>query len=146
MLDYKYEAKKKLEDYEAKCRALGNIPEEIKRLELDFQLIKSATSDGTPVQGGGSRREDAMLSNIATREELANTLEQTKRWVKMVEDGLVVLDEDERLILQRMYISREKGGVDRLCESLCKERSAIYAQRDKALRKFTLALYGMTEN
>lgn len=145
MLDYRHEAKKKLEDYAAKRRALANIPEEIRRLEIEFKAIKSATSDGTPVQGGGNRREDALLSNIATREELAITLKQVETWVKTVEDGLSILDEDEMLIFQRLYIRREKGGIERLCEELSKEKSAIYAQRDKALRKFTLALYGVME-
>lgn len=145
-MNWKYEAIDKLKGYEAHKRALENIPREIKRLEGAFVSIRSATTDATPVSGGGNTREDTMLSNIAHREELERTLKQAKAWVKMVDAGLEVLDDEERLVLERFYIHRAKGNVDRLCEELCLEKTAVYDRRDKALRHFTIALYGVTEN
>ena len=102
-------------------------------------------TDATPVMGGGNTREDALLSNMAHREELARTLRQAKAWVETVDAGLAVLDDEERLVLDRFYIRRAKGNVDRLCEELCREKSVVYARRDKALRHFTIALYGLVE-
>lgn len=145
-MNWKYEAIDKLRGYEAHARALENIPVEIKRLQAAFTGIRSAATDGTPVSGGGVSREDAMLSNITHREELERTLQQAKAWVRMVDAGLDVLDEEERKVLDRFYINRGKGNVDRLCEELSLEKTAIYDRRDKALRHFTIALYGVTEN
>lgn len=144
-MNWKYEAIDKLKGYEAHKRALENIPREIKRLEDAFVSIRSATTDATPVSGGSSTREDTMLSNIAHREELERALKQAKAWVKMVDTGLAVLDAEERLALDRFYINRAKGNVDRLCEELGRVKSVVYDRRDKALRHFTIALYGVTE-
>lgn len=145
-MNWKFEAIDKLKGYEAHRRSLTSIPEEIKRLEVALTAIRSAATDSTPVSGGGSTREDAMLSNIVHREELARTLEQARIWVNIVDGGLAVLDDEERLVLDRFYIHRSKGNVDRLCEELGRVKSAVYDRRDKALRRFTIALYGCIES
>lgn len=144
-MNWKFEAVEKLRQYEAKKQSLKSIPEEIKRLESAMCSIRSATADGAPVSGGGSGREDMMLSNIVHREELDRSLEQTRMWVDLVEAGLEILSQEERLILERFYIRPEKGNVDRLCSELGIEQSSVYRRRDKALRYFTIALYGCSE-
>ena len=63
----------------------------------------------------------------------------------VVDRALEVLDDEERLVLDRFYIHRAKGAVAELCDRLNLEKSAVYDRRDKALRHFTLALYGVTE-
>lgn len=145
-MNWKSEAIDKLRQYEAKKQSLNSIPEEIHRLESAMRSIRSATADGTPVQGGGSGREDMMLSNIVHREELERSLEQSKLWVELVDAGLEILSAEERLILDRFYINPEKGNVDRLCGELGVEQSSVYRKRDAALRHFTISLYGCTEN
>ena len=144
-MNWKFEAIEKLKQYEAKKQSLRSIPEEIARLESAMKSIRSATADGTPVQGGGSGREDMMLSNIVHREELERALEQAKKWVALVDAGLEILSEEERLILDRFYVHPAKGNVDRLCGELCIEKSQVYSKKDAALRHFTISLYGGTE-
>ena len=144
-MNWKYEAVDQLKGYEAYKRARENSPREITRLEGAFVSIRSATTDGTPVSGGSSTREDAMLSNIAHREELERTLKQARAWVKIVDSGLAVLDDDECHILNRFYIHRANGNVERLCDELHLEKTRVYELKDKALRHFTLALYGVVE-
>lgn len=144
---WKYEAMEKLKGYEAHVRALESIPEEIRRLRILAASIRSADTDGTPVSGGGSTREDVMLSNIVHRQELERSLEQARLWVSVVDRGLAVLDDEERLVLDRFYIHRGKGNVDRLCGELgLDSKSTIYYRRDNALRHFTIALYGVAES
>ncbi len=125
-MNWKREAADKLRNYEAHRQALRSIPEEIKRLESAYASIRSAASDGTPVTGGGSTREDALLSNIVHREELARQLEESRLWVKTVNDAFGILTDEERLVLDRLYIHRTKGGVSDLCEELHLERSTVY--------------------
>ena len=63
----------------------------------------------------------------------------------IVEGGLSVLDDEERLVLDRFYIHRAKGNVGELCERLNVEQATVYRKRDIALRRFTIALYGPLE-
>ena len=145
-MNWKYEAIEKLKEYSAKKQSLKSIPEEMARLESAMQSIRSATADGTPVSGGGSGREDMMLSNIVHREELARSLEQARKWVSLVDSGLESLSADEKKILSRFYISPARGNVDALCEELGVEKAQVYRRRDSALRHFALCLYGQTES
>lgn len=145
-MNWKSEAVEKLRDYEARKASIASIPGEIRALKEQYGAIRSSTSDGTPVTGGGSGREDMLLSNIVKREELARSLRQAVSWVRLVDAGLEILSQEERLILDRFYIHPAKGNVDRLCEELGLERTAVYSRKDKALRHFTICLYGAVES
>lgn len=144
-MNWKREAIDKLKNYEAHREALESIPKEIKRLESVYAGIRSATTDGAPVSGGGNTREDNMLSNIVHRDELKRRLKEARLWLSQVDKALAVLDDEERLILDKFYIHRAKGNVGDLCERLNVEQSTVYRKRDNALRRFTIALYGVTE-
>lgn len=139
------EAEYKLRDYNAKKNAIAATLEEITRLESESTCVRSATTDGTPVQGGGNCREDAMLNNIAARVELKAAHDNAEAWMRTVNGALAVLTDDERHILDRFYINRQKGHAERLMEEMNLEKSQVYYRKDAALRKFTLALYGVTE-
>lgn len=145
-MNWKREAIDKLKNYEAHREALENIPKEIKRLESAYAGIRSAATDGTPVSGGGSTREDSMLSNIVHRDELKRRLREARLWVAQVDKALAVLDNEERLVLDRFYIHRTQDSVGGLCDRLSLEKTAVYDRREKALRHFTIALYGITES
>ena len=146
-MNWKFEAIEKLKEYTARKNALESIPEEIKRLEEDAQRIRAASTDATPVHGGGSTREDMLLTNIVHREELQRRLSDARRWVDIVDGGLAVLSDDDRLVLDRFYIHPMRGNVDRLCGELgLDEAKSVYRRKDKALRKFTLAIYGCEES
>ena len=144
-MNWKREAIDKLKNYEAHRQALENIPREIKRLESAYTGLRSASTENAPVSGGGGTREDCVLSNIVLRDELKRRLKEARLWTAQVDKALAVLGEEETLVLDRFYIQRAKGAVEALCESLSLEKSAVYDRRDKALRHFTLALYGVTE-
>lgn len=145
-MNWKYEAIEKLKEYTARKNAITSIPEEIKRLEEDAQRIRAASTDATPVQGGGSAREDMLLSNIVLREELQRRLSDAQKWIAIVDAGLAVLSDEDRLVLDRFYIQPMRGNVDRLCDDLAIEKAAVYKRKEKALRRFTVALYGSTES
>ena len=144
-MNWKREAADRLRGYEAQKQALESIPMELRRLESACTGLRSAAADRAPVSGGGEDREDALLSNIVHRDELKRRLKQARLWVTMVDKALTVLDSEERLVLERFYIHRAKWAAEALCESLNLEKSAVYDRRDRALRHFTLALYGITE-
>ena len=143
-MNWKQEAKDKLRKYDSMMMATILIPENIARLKSEYTAIKSARTDGSPISGATSERENALINNIAERQELELALENAHAWVKMVNRALDVLSKEEQKILQRLYIYPLKGGVGQLSEELGVEKSSIYRRRDQALLKFTLALYGTT--
>jgi len=144
-MNWKTEAIEKLRKYDAMRQAVQNIPEEISRLEIAACSIRSAQTDGTPVKGGGNRREDMLLNNLVHRQELEWSYQQAQSWLKAADRALSALSPEEKLVLHRFYICPERGSVDRLCQQLGVEQSSVYRKRDKALHRFTLALYGAAE-
>lgn len=142
---WKHEAVEKLKQYEVKRAALEDIPLEIKQLELGMQSIRSAKPDSSPVRSNGAARENMMLNNITYREELDISYQQTKSWVERVEKALDTLTQEEYTILDRFYINPEKKAADRLAGDLRVDVKTVYRRKDEALRKFTLALYGVME-
>lgn len=145
-MNWKKEAIDKLKEYNARKQAIASIPMEIAQLESAVRGIRSASADGVAIFGGGSGREDMLLSNICKREELKRSLAVEKVWVSQVDTALTVLNQEERLILDRFYINPARGNVDRLCGELNVEKPTIYRRKDDALRHFTICLYGCTEN
>ena len=136
----------RLRDYESRKEAIDNLTEQIKLLEDKFTAIRSATTDSTPVQGGNeNKREQMLINNIATREELQNNLEITKQEIAITEKGLAALTETEKKILQRFYINRTKGYVERLCDELYISKTELYRQKEDALKRFTMVCYGIVE-
>ena len=107
--------------------------------------MRSPSGEAISVKGGGGRREDALINNIAQRQELEWSLNRVKQWLSVTDRGLAVLDPEERLVLERMYLTPERGAVDRLCGELGLEQASVYRKRDRALRQFTVALYGFPE-
>lgn len=145
-MNWKIEAIEKLKQYEAKKRALTNLPTEIERLESEMEGIRSSISESGLSGSGRGRRDDAYLTNIVYRAELGRLLEQAEKWVALVDAGLEILNAEERLILDRFYIHSEKGAAERLAGDLRIDIKTVYRRKDAAIRHFTLSLYGGTES
>jgi hypothetical protein len=144
-LDWKKEAVDKLKCYEARKSSITRADDEIQRLTMEVSRIRSATSDGTPVSGGSNTREDALINNIAKRSELRLTRKIAIILVDQVEGAMSLLDEQERKVLDRFYINPAKGYLERLCGELNVEQATVYRIKDRALRTFTIALYGLAK-
>lgn len=145
-MDWKQEAIDKLRNYEARRADMEVILRDLERLEAAYTGIRAARLDGMPRSGSSaSNREEDMVGSITRRDDLKRKLTEARLWVEIVEGGLSVLDDEERLVLDRFYIHRAKGNVGELCERLNVEQATVYRKRDIALRRFTIALYGPLE-
>ena len=143
---WKRDAIECLKDYNAKSISVHNLQDEIAELTAKKNGIRSATGDGTPVKGGGNGREDALINSMVRLERLQTNLREVKRWVARMERGLSSLTEEERKLLTRFYITPEKGAAERLATDLNIDIKTVYHRKDRALRKFTIAMYGCMEN
>ena len=144
-MKWKDEAIEKLKRYDAMHAAQQNIAREIARLKEEAFAIRRADPEATPVRGSGGRYDEQLMNNIVKRQELAWTLKQVKLWITNTDRGLTALNDEERQVLQRMYLYPQKGAVDKLCEELGMEQSTVYRKRDQALEHFTIAMYGFSE-
>lgn len=147
LMDWKREAAEMLRNYPAMQMSLITLPQELERLESEATALGSSLGGSGRVAGGRGEPDDRIVSNMVKRELVKSNLEIARRHIEIVENGLSVLDDDERLILDLMFIHKARGNVDRLCSELDIENPpGVYKRKDKALRHFTIALYGITES
>lgn len=139
---WKKQAMNELEMFDARKQALVNIPDQIRELEERMTSIRSQSADSVSVKGGGGSRDDAYLNNIVARDRLQANLEEARRAVARISGALSVLTDEEREILDRFYISPEKGVSFNLADERNVDRKTVYRQKDAALAKFTCAMYG----
>ena len=132
----------RLRNLEAERRALVNIPDRIKALEISFGAIRAVATDGEPVSGGTSRREELLLENIAERDELKHNLRITRAEVRQVENALNSLSPEEKTVIDKFYINRPQNHVESLCQELHIERTQVYRIKDQALIKMARQLFG----
>lgn len=143
-MNWREEATEKLRKYDAMRQALTNISEELDRLEEEAQAIRSVQFDGPAVDTTMDRKqEEKLLNNLIQRQELTINYHQAESWLRTADRALGTLSSQEQLLLQKLYICPERGSLSRLCSELGVEQSSIYRRRDKALHRFTLALYGV---
>ena len=147
MIDWKYAARDKLRDYVAQQNAVQNIPQEIEKLKLQAESIKSMDLDSLRVMGGEATREDMLLGNMQQRAELERNLARAQIAVRQVKDALGTLEADDVLLLDLMHIHPSKGKIERIMDEFkLQETKSVYRRVDKALHKFTVAYYGFTES
>ena len=143
-MNWKNEAIERLTKYSAMVQALDNIPKEISRLEGTVQHLREVK-----IGNGGKGRQpgpqdDYLIGNIIKRQELDQAYDNARLWVDTTDCALSVLAEDERNILEKMYITPYRGVVGKLCAEMGIEQSTVYRKRDQALYRFTMALYGLS--
>ena len=100
MIDYKRICIDELKCHSYKLRSLESLPEEIRRYNEQMDGIRSATSDATPVKGGGCGREDHLINAISRRDALSANLAVVKWQTSQGEKGLACLTGKQRRILE----------------------------------------------
>lgn len=128
--------------FEAKKQSLINIPDQIKELEEKMTSIRGQSADSAAVKSGGGAKDDVYLNNIVARDKLSANLEENRRFVSRVNNALSILNTEDRELLQRFYMDKEKGAAYNIAEERALDHKTVYRQKDDALHKFTTAMYG----
>lgn len=139
---WKMKAINDLEQYKSKKQALLNIPTEIKELEAKMSSVRSPSADSISVKGGGGDCNKAYLDNICARDELQKNLEAAQRLVNKVSAALSSLSDDEREMLERRYIQRNKRAVKEISADWGVHERTVSRRMDEALFHFQTAMYG----
>ena len=146
MADWKPLAIQRLKSYETRKTSLDQLKEQLNTLELQFAAIRAAKTDGEPISGTMSnRREEMLIDNIQKRDELKANYKIAKREIEVTEKGLEALSKEERRILEIFFIFRPYDHVGQLSSELNIEKSEVYRRKDSALKKFTMACYGVVD-
>jgi len=125
-MNWRDEAISKLKEYPVRKQAVAGLPVEIQRVDLQHQTAGD---------------KDAVLSALALKKELQERLKETVLWVSFVEGAIRILAPEELKVLDCFYIHPAKAKAEALGMSL----QEAYPIRDRALRRFTFALYGISE-
>lgn len=144
-MDWKKAAEDDLKLYNLRMLSLDNISERIATLKASKEGVKACVTDKVPVKGGQSKYEEMLINCIVEIERLSLNYEVTERLIKLTERGLSVLDDEEREVLESFYISGSERCLDVLRERLGYEKSQIYRIKDRALQKYTVACFGVTQ-
>ena len=142
-MDYKKEAVSDLRRYLAMKRGVENNRERMEALEAEARGVRLSLDDRVKVLGGGGHAEDRLINILAERERLRLTNRAVRPLVRAMDRAMEMLSDGERSVLQRFYVDRKPGYLDVLCDELGYEERQIYNIKDEALRKFTLAMYGI---
>lgn len=143
-MNWQKEAVNDLKAYEARKLSIDNMKKRIRELEQRAIKLGSLSSD-VPVKGGASKSEDALINNIAERDRLNQNIDAVQCLLDIIDNGLSVLNDEERMVLNEFYINRSSQHIEKLCDELHCEKSRVYSIKDKALYKFTIAMYGVID-
>lgn len=65
--------------------------------------------------------------------------------IRLIEKALSSLSDQERLVLERLYVFNQKSGLKRLGAELGYGQAQMYRIKREAIDKFTISMYGMLE-
>lgn len=128
-MNCKKEAMKELRLYKARKLSVGNLGIQIRDLEVRIAASK------------GDTREKYVEKKRCFEEQLR----WVGMWLRNVEKALSILKEEERIVLEKFYIDRREDYLDDLTETFFVEQAAVYRMKDRALKKFTIAMFGGEE-
>lgn len=144
-MDYIIAAIADLREYKAQLASIQNLKDAIAECQAGIDQLHTTQYDKTPVMGGESGYEDRILTNMDKLARMRTNLRMAESKVARVDRGLAVLDQEERITLERMYINSEREAIRRLCEDLNCEIAQVYRIRRRALNRFTRAMYGILD-
>lgn len=87
--------------------------------------------------------DSRLIDAIVESERLRQNIKISKELAKMIERGLDSLADNERCVLREFYMQDSGVNMLKLKEKLGYETRSVYRLRDRALEKFTLAMYGV---
>ncbi len=109
-----------------------------------LRLISAAAS--SPRTSLGKRNpinNPSLINTLVEKEKLSSNIKSTQKLLKIIERGLDSLTDEERALLEKFYMSDCPSNIRHLCEEFGYEQRSLYRKRDRALARFTLAMYGL---
>lgn len=137
MIDWKQEAIDTLTTLRIKEIAVENLPGEIDSIRFDMEKTEQAVRDGLP----RSKVIDVQMSRSLMIKALEKNLSATEQAVSRIRAALAELHEEDRKLLEMMYIQKERKTMNELCDVFGYSKATMYRKKDTALMDFADALW-----
>lgn len=136
---WKSKAERELQKYRCLKISLTTIPEQIEMSELAKYSVRISSISAAPTHGGGNSYEDNLINKITDTDNLKKHYDEALGLVSRIDKCLndLGLNWREKYILEHI-----DSDIYDICEYIQKERSATYSIKNRALRKYILAMYG----
>ncbi|MEL4106765.1 DUF1492 domain-containing protein [Oscillospiraceae bacterium WX1] len=145
-MNWRKEAENELKDYGRYHESLKHYSDMLKDIDNDITSIGAVKLDVAPNGGSSTHsREDWFINKLEKKNEIDTKITLVKKRMELIERALQTMSRDEKRILQLFFVERPKNYIDRLCDELGYEQSNLYYHKDIALRKFTLAIFGVID-
>lgn len=141
-MNYKKWLVEDLQNLERQRFAITQLREELETVVAEYDAIKATNYDKMPSGSGTNVQEEKLLTAIAKKDELTKNLKYTKRHVADMDRLLNQLPDDERQIIERTVISREKYAAESLADELGYERRQIFNKKNMALNHLAQLRHG----
>lgn len=115
------------------------LPNMWKRLAIDDLMKLQRLKDSIAVIENNYSKGNI---DSSTMKYLSKAIEANKILIRCIERALDTLTEEERIILDRFYINRQKYPAESAMKDIRIGRSRIHEKKAAALQKFTTSLYG----
>ena len=136
-MDWKICAVEDLRRYNLMKAGILNSEDKLRTIESDVMRARSALEDRR------KRIDSRLVDALVEGERLKTNILTAKTLTKLVERGLSILCDNDRRILEIFYMSGVTKPATHLVKELGYSPRSIYRARDRALEKFTLAMYGV---
>ena len=115
---------------------------ELEELEAEYTAIKATNYDKMPNGSGDNTQEEKLLSAIAKKTKLKAWIEATEKHVANMETLLGTLTEEDRLIIEKTVINRNKNAEDDVAEEIGIERRQVYNRKNAILHRLCKMRFG----
>ena len=143
-MNWKKEAESELRSYSQMKNLIIKSKGLYDQIDQNMTGVRGARVGRKPIEKGTCARE-ARTDSISKNKELESMSLIAAKQLELVDRGLSALTDEEQKILRYFYIDRPKNFIDRLCDELGYEQSSLYYHKEIALRKYTLASYGLID-
>ncbi len=141
-MNYIQEAIERLEEYDQLYTAVDNIKEELFALKAESDMLGAQKITDMP-RGGNWEPDDKLCNNIAKRKELTQRLTISQRRIQQVENVLKKLEDDERKLIEILYIKGGKKAMDKAMEEFNYEKTKMYVMKNSVTRKVAKMILGL---
>ena len=122
--------------------SLQHQKDELEELEAEYTAIKATNYDKMPSGSGDNTQEEKLLSTIAKKTKLEAWINATERHVANMEALLSTLTEEDKIIIEKTVINRNKNAEDDVAEEIGIERRQVYNRKNAILHKLCQMRFG----
>lgn len=136
-MDWKICAEDDLRRYKQMKIGLLNSKDRLRLVSETVRLPK------TSFERRSKRAENEVINALVEIERLTENINSAERLLAIIERGLGSLNDEERRLLEKFYMTNSPSKMRHLSEEFGYEPRTLYRKRDRALTNFTIAMYGL---